>query len=288
MSKTAETLPEIPIPVRRDTPTVPRFSKGASTLPEMKAPRTPAGARGRTDPTGLVDTPVWSRADDTPPPISRPRTPGGSSYSMVVPRSGPSSQPVLDRYLATLPDGLRSYPEARAKGLTVRTLIDDPIHPVSREMGLPAELAQLARTPPAADAWVPQVWLSALHLITFERVFAGGGGVEDFEEWVYQRNLRMLRASLHKGKVTSPEALFASQAALWPSFYRGSTLTALDAAPGRASFRLGYPPNCWPELSRLALAAALRAAAIVVGAQTVTAKSAEESLRSARFELRWT
>jgi hypothetical protein len=208
---------------------------------------------------------------------------------MVVPRSS-SLLPTLDNYLARLPDGLHSFPDSRAKAHTLRSLIGDPIHPLSRESGLPPEIEELARKPPSADGWVPQVWLSAFHAVALDRVFSGAGGLAAFEEWSYQRNLGLLRPEIQRKGLdkAGPAALLAAQTAIWPSFYRGTVLRPVDARPGRAAFLLSYAPHLWPEVSRVALGASLRAAAVLAGATSATASAVEESNRTARLELRWT
>jgi hypothetical protein len=235
---------------------------------------------------------MWTLANDTLPPVERPRAAPDSDargYRVVVSRAD-GALPMLEEYLASLPDGLKSFPASRARGLTVRTLVLDPIHPLTRATPLPEPLEKMARTPPAQDSWVPQVWLSALHAVAYDRAFADHGGIEAFEEWMFQRNVRLLKhPSLGGVILKAPDAmqLFAGHAARWPAFYRGTTLRLLDLGKAKAVFELAYPPHSWPPISRTVIVAALRAAATVVGAKAATGTTEEESSEVSRVEIRW-
>jgi len=224
-----------------------------------------------------------SERQRTPPPDR-----DTAHYSVVVRRSA-AALPTVAGYLAQLPDGLHSYPAARVKGLTLRTLVLDPVHPLEVGTGLPSALEDLVAHPPAPGDWVPVVWLCALHAGVYDTSFASDGGMLAYEEWVFQRNLRLLRAPLFRRlvEVQSPELLLALHTARWSAFYRGSSLDILQVEPGRAVFRMSHPPRCWPTLAVTGLGAAFRAAAVVAGAKTATVAVTEESPRASRLAVSW-
>ncbi len=304
VSKTAETLPDLLVaapatrrrtPSRksspRKTPVAEPSTPPAAPAARQRSARAPAATpRARTDPASLVGG-GWSFTDEPLPPIDPRQTPepGTTGYSMVVPR-GVQSLPTLEKYLARLPDGLDSYPTVSAKGLTVRTLLQDPIHPIVAAGGLPDALAHLVHTPPGADSWVPLVWLLALQAIAFDRVFGEGGGTAAYEEWMFQRNLRLLRMPGNREvlDVPRPALLFSANTTRWSAFYRGTTLSFLEGGKGRATFRLAHPAHCFHAIGRIGLGAAFRAAAIVAGAKTATASVVEESTRGAKVDIGWT
>jgi hypothetical protein len=191
--------------------------------------------------------------------------------------------------MRALPDGLRSYPAVLAKGVILRSLLLEPVQPLPLDAGLPEALEALIRKPPSVNEWVSAVSLCALHAACYDLAFADAGGVADFEEWTFERTLRLMQTPLYRRLMTAdgPEHLLALHGMRWSAFYRGASLDVLDVAPRRVVFRLSSPPHCWPTISRIALGAGFRAAAVTAGAKSATVMMEEDSPRSSRFDVRW-
>jgi hypothetical protein len=193
----------------------------------------------------------------------------------------------LEKYVTSLPDGLDSYPDCRATGATFRNLLSAVSLPL--DAGLPAVLEKWIRAHPSENEWLPVVHLCALHAAVFDSMFAHESGMAAYVEWTFQRNKTMLAAPVYAPIVTagSPELLLAAYRARWSVFYRGCTLDAISATKTSMTFRLSYPAYCWPEVSRLSLAAAFRAGLTLMNAQSLDVRSSEISPRASQFDLRW-
>jgi hypothetical protein len=252
----------------------------AITQPELKRPRLHVPAVGDST---APDGPLASPNPETPDPhLAR--------YSLIPPRPAAKARfATLARYTEALPQGLESYPGARAKGAIVRQLLLDPVHPLPLGDGLPPHLEELIRKPPSVNDWVPLVDLCALHAAAFDCAFAEEGGLSAYEEWTFQRDLQLLKAPVYRSliAVRRPERLLTNHAARWSAFHRGSSVHVMAVTDGKIAVRLSYPPHSWPKVSRIALGAAFRAAVVVAGAQWGEVTSKEESASVSSFDIRW-
>ncbi len=273
----------------RSTPTKPSVPR-AKREEAMPAPRVVSS---------LVDT-APDRAPTLPeiPAAPRVEPPGKTATKPSIPRAkreGATSSPGVDfalltQYVSALPEGLDSYPKALASGVIVLSVVLDPVRRLPLGIGLPSPLEDLICTPPAASAWVPVVKLCAFHAAVYDFAFADKGGVPVYEEWTFQRNLQLTKNPLYRRilAVESPEALLASYSSgRWSAFYRGLSLHVMKVAKRSASLRLTHPAHAWPEISRIALGAALRAALVIARAKSATVTSRELSARASHFEMHW-
>ncbi len=238
--------------------------------------------------TTLPEIPAAPRAEPPRKTTTRPSIPRAK-------REGATSSPGVDfalltQYANALPEGLDSYPKALASGAIVLGLLLDPVQRLPLGIGLPSPLEDLICTPPAASAWVPLVKLCAFHAAVYDFAFADKGGVPAYEEWTFQRNLQLTKNPLYRKvlAVESPEALLASyNSGRWSAFYRGMSLHVMRVAKRSASLRLTHPAYAWPEISRIALGAALRAAFVIARAKSAAVTSRELSVRASHFEIHW-
>ena len=247
----------------------------------------------------LVDT-APDRAPTLPeiPAAPRVEPPRRTTTNPSIPRAKrerATSSPGVDfalltRYVNALPEGLDSYPKALASGVIVLSLLRNPVRRPPLGIGLPSPLEDLICTPPAASAWVPVVRLCAFHAAVYDFAFADKGGMPAYEEWTFERNLQLTKNPLYREflAVESPEALLASfNSGRWSAFYRGTSLHVMSAAKRSASLRLTHPAYAWPEISRIAIGVALRAALVIARAKSATVTSRELSVRASHFEIRW-
>jgi hypothetical protein len=269
----------------RSTPTkpsVPRAKREEALSPPPRVETPPD--RARTLPeiaaTRSVESP---RRTATKPSAPRARREGAARSAVV-------DFAVLRKYLDGLPEGLDSYPKALASGAIVLGLVRDTGPPIPLGVGLPPPLEDLIRTPPAPSSWLPLVTCCALQAALYDFAFADAGGVRAYEEQAFQRTLRLTSNPLYRTilAVESPEALLAScSSGRWSTFYRGPSLQVMSVARGTASFRLTHPASAWPEISRIAFGAALRAAFVIARAKSAAVTSRELSIRASHFEMRW-
>jgi hypothetical protein len=271
----APTEPSVPRAKREQAMTSPQSAPapvdktrhGAPTLPEIQAAPKADPARRATTKTAV-------------PRARREQVTAATETNFAL----------LTQYVNALPDGLESYPKALASGALVLGLLLDPLSRLPLGGGLPPPLEELMGTSPPASSWVPLVKLCALHAAVYDFAFAEKGGVAAYEEWTFQRNLRLAGDSVYRKilAVESPEALLASyNSARWSAFYRGTSLHVMSVAKRSASLRLTHPAYAWPGISRIALGAALRAALVIARAKSATVTSRELSVRAAHFEVRW-
>jgi hypothetical protein len=294
-------------PTRQQVPPgrVPARSKTAETLPDLGAVRPEAVDPRRADtapevPTAKLDARdtlpmlrVSPEADDVTagaPPARGTADPATARYEWIAGRAHATSYPTLSAYLEDLPEGLASYPEALAKGQAIRSMVLDRVHGLDVAGGLPGPLAARVRVPGSAGEWVPLVHLCGLHAAIYDDSFSPSGGMAAFEEWSFERNVKLLQTPLFRRLVTlaSPELLLAVYRARWSAFYRGVDVEVLAVGRQTASFRLRHPAFAIPAVSRAAIGAAFRAAVVVAGGKSSAVTTSAESSRSARFVLRWT
>lgn len=200
----------------------------------------------------------------------------------------PVLHPSVARYLALLPEGLASFPEAQAKGAILREVIDDRLYRIE-PASLPRELAALYRDPPTVSQWCPEVHFNALVLAVHDQYFAGADGEAAFDRWAYDRNRRMLDKPLYRilFSVASPSHLLHGVKRRWSAFRRGTELRvdSLDGTEGWLS--LTHPPHLVTDLEARGLAGALRAALELSGGRNVTTRLVKESPVLTRVQVRF-
>lgn len=195
----------------------------------------------------------------------------------------------MESYIASLPDGLASYPEARVKGSLVRSSLTASPRPLTVGMGLPPRLEAIILAPPAASDWIPEAELWALRTCMYDRDFADAGGMAAYSEWVYGLNLRLLRSPLYRilFAVLSPERLFVGSTNRWSAFHKGTSMEDVQATRGRGRFRLKTPPYLVPDIGRIGAESAHRAALELAGAEKVVLTSRRESPSLILFDATW-
>ena len=88
----------------------------------------------------------------------------------LTPKSGGKGTPLLSAYLASLPEGLDSFPQVQQKGSIVQSFLDGV--PIQTHLSsLPGPLADWVKHPPLASAWVSEVKGFALMLACADLCF---------------------------------------------------------------------------------------------------------------------
>ncbi len=191
----------------------------------------------------------------------------------------------LDRYLAGLPAGLDSHPEALAKGSLVRNALEDQLVPdlLAR---LPPKLRRLASEPPMAGEWVPEVHFVALYLaITDARAMAE----TEVYAWARQRNQALFQSSPYRilMQVSSPGMLVRSATQRWANWHRGSQLSVEGVADDGVRILLRFPDDLFDPVMIRVFGQAFLAALDTARVPSPDVSVLSEGRGFARFLARW-
>jgi len=149
----------------------------------------------------------------------------------------------LDAYLATLPSGLGSFGDCRAKGSLVRASL--ALKPLRATSALPPELVQYVARPPLVSEWVPETHYVGLSLAIADEY---GFDRESFREF-----WRGVMHSLTDGMYSTllglahPETLVRGTAARWAHFHQGTHVSAAREN-GQFIVRFVMPTGLFPDL----------------------------------------
>ncbi len=148
-------------------------------------------------------------------------------------------------YIRSLPDGLDSFPQYRAKASMVRLALENRALPRDVIEGLPDPLRGLAANPPLSSAWIPEVHYCGLSLAIADAHELSGEGFGDF--W-YAVSKSLAASQLYAGLLAylPPRILLRSAALRWSAFHRGIGLTARSRGP-ELLLSLTFPPALLPS-----------------------------------------
>ena len=198
--------------------------------------------------------------------------------------------PTVDAYLACLPEGIASYPDAAVKGSVLASRRNHPgFDQLLKDGNLPEPAVRLLRDPPTATSWVPEVAFNTVMAALYDVVFRENGGPAAYEEWSAEQNARLLRTPLYRilFAVVSPERLLVAASARWAAFRRGTSVAVLDHDRSTMSFRLTCPPNLYPPVGLHAFSAAFRAATQAAGGRVTVIQWTAESPAAVRWHIEW-
>lgn len=192
----------------------------------------------------------------------------------------PSSQtqtglPRLERWLAGVPRGLDSYPEALAKGSLARSALEgQPRDALAATF--PPELRALVAEPPMAGEWFPEA-----HLVALVHSIADARGMTDEQlfAWARARNRALFESPAYRilMAVVSPGSMVRFAARRWGNWHRGTTLEAGQISDEGVRLELRFPAGLFDPL-------ALRIYAVVfeVALEMAHARLPRVSLEEAR------
>lgn len=196
---------------------------------------------------------------------------------------------LLDAYLSSLPEGLRSLPRAQIKG----NILDEQLEWL-RELGVPldprvAGAVRSAQPLGRSMEWVSEVVCNAISLNAYE-------GYPSEAAWtraVYERQQRIFRTPLYRALmlVLSPTLMTMGAQQRWGAYRRGSELTVekwQKSGPTMLTFAtLTYPPGLYTPLLLRGLGGMLRAAIEAAGAKESQLELLEAESRpgGARYRL---
>lgn len=185
-------------------------------------------------------------------------------------------------FIEGLPDGLRSFPEARGRMSLFRSLYE-----LTDEEHLDDRLREaMART--TDDDWQPEVVCAAI-----VSAFADHCGDErDFLAQMLEHNLEIYRRPLFRGLmfVMSPTLVLMGAAKRWGAFHEGSSLEVAQWSRTDthqcAQLHLRHPPGMFLPLHHRAYGEAFRAAALATRLKEAEIECIS-SADSAEFRVRY-
>ncbi len=192
----------------------------------------------------------------------------------------------MKRYLESLPDGARSYPQCEVKASVLRNFFKGVNTSVLRD-ALPPVLAAFLEHPSPPNTWISETQTSAIYMASADTVFSS----TTFLEHAYQTNYSLLDSNMYRvlfrlGGVRRILAKFGDN---WAMFHRGTsaTLLRLDESGKGGRLRLQTPPNLIPLLLASAYGTGFRAALEIAGERDVSCAVTSYESDQVIYTLKW-
>ncbi len=196
--------------------------------------------------------------------------------------------PQLSAYLATLPDGLASYPECVLRASNMLPFMSakgaSPLAGVESE--LPEPVQRLLAAPPPNSAWIPEVHLYAFLLANVDRA---GMSDDAYEAWVLATCQRLYSGLLYKLVMSfvSRENVVEVAGSRWATQHRGTTLSMRSVDRDHVRCRLDFPPRLMSTLIVKGYRSVLLAVWQLVEARGLSMRLVESSETMAEYETTW-
>ncbi len=197
--------------------------------------------------------------------------------------------PTVTSYLARLPRGIASYPDVTVKASVYRDALDSLALDDCLD-DLPAELGELVRHRLPVTAWLPEVHSLAMLIAIRDRHFAPtAAGLDSYEAWVFERNVRLLSRPLYRALflLLNPERLLSGVERRWSAFRRGTAARLVERSGGAAEVEISHPPNLYDACVGRGMCGAFRAAATAAGGRNVRADVVASTELLTRCRIRW-
>jgi hypothetical protein len=203
--------------------------------------------------------------------------------SMIATRDVGLRYPRVAAYLSSLPAGMESYPQCRARSSVAENLVR--ARPPAPSAAAPPPFVA-ALFGPSLRTWMPEVRLQTTALAIADHTRMSD---EQFLAWAHDANAAMYRTATYRAIMSlfSPQILFQGGASRWNVFHEGTRLTFEGDGPGRGSAMLTFPPQLFTELLLRQFAQAFRAALLHSRAKASTVEVDSIGPTSARFVARW-
>jgi hypothetical protein len=192
--------------------------------------------------------------------------------------------PLVAAYLARLPEGIRSYPDAKIRGGLIHSILT--AYPLVARGALPDVVCDWVDSPPLTSEWVPQVVARVLLRAYFDEVFKTR---EAYLGWAYDAQKKTLSGPLYRVLFLgiSPDRLVRMAASRYAHFHVGLTMQITQQGPGTAEAELTYPSLLCDAFDHQATTEGLRAGLELAGAKDVRGGAKSSSETNALIELAW-
>jgi hypothetical protein len=194
--------------------------------------------------------------------------------------------PRVAAYLAHLPRGVDSFPEATGKVSVVRSFIESTNLELFEDDRCPPAVAQLIRSPPPHSSWVSEVTMMAAFFALADHKHLSGAAAE---RWMYEQNKALLDSRMYRALVAlaGPSLLMRGVQLRWNAFHRGSSLEIVEQLEKGTSLRMRFPQGVFDEFLLNGFAGAMRASLELSRARSVVVRLVEHTPRSALFHGSW-
>lgn len=188
----------------------------------------------------------------------------------------------VEEYLAQLPAGLASYPEAKAKVSTLRGFFD--MHAIQSLLPVSVQHS-LAEDVPASN-WVPEVHVTAAHIAMRAVSFESD---DDYVAFARAHNYRLFSSPLYRGafRLFRPGRLARLLNSTWGLFHRGTSVRVLQQTESSISFVLTFPRRVWPGFVQRSLFSGGEEAIRVGGTDNVKGRIVSRSETQFRGVYEW-
>ncbi len=194
--------------------------------------------------------------------------------------------PRLAAHLESLPAGLDSHPDCKAKGTLVRSFASELSAEEARAAGLPGPVEALLVSQPSNRAWVPEV-------LSWAGIFAVADlqGLDDaaWAKWVARKNRELYTSAVMRlvMNFTSPKLALSLASAYWGVIHHGSRLHVVELGESSAKVVLHYPDRLFGQPAAAALAVAFSVALELSRARRPAVALEGWSPTEAHFAARW-
>lgn len=161
----------------------------------------------------------------------------------------PHRLPETCKYLASLPQGLESFPRCTVRDVALDAYVRD-FSGLAGEPGLPGPVADLLRGS-LQGTWVSETVFQVANLVVRDLAFATDAA---FSEWIFDANTELFDKPLLRSlmRLLSPMLIVIGASRRWGTFHQGSDLVAGRVARSgereEASARLRYPAGLFAPL----------------------------------------
>lgn len=202
--------------------------------------------------------------------------------------TGTRSFPLVEAFLAKLPEGAASYPQCQSRGISLSIMLDR--FPVEVGDGsLPPEVVAILRNPPRGP-WVATAPYHAAMLALREVHFPVGPEGERRLLAELERNTREIFGSARFRVLfglTSPERMLVTLARRWSAFHRGASLAVIERQSHAAILSLRHPMHLHLDFADFTWGQAFAIALERSGAERCAFEVERMSPARAHYHLRW-
>lgn len=193
--------------------------------------------------------------------------------------------PSVERYLASLPRGLSSYPECMHKGEPLGVWLQrSPTRDVARLV--PPPVAGLLDRDRPTPPWVPEVHANVLYLAMRQAHFPDDAA---FLAHARECNRAVLDTPMNRVLfwAAAPRAILRAAGLRWGSLHRGSAIDVRFGQDSSATVVLSFPRGLFPELVLRGNATGFALAMENAGAREIEVEVRAVAPTRALFTGRW-
>jgi hypothetical protein len=192
--------------------------------------------------------------------------------------------PALADYLAHLPAGLASYPQATSRGIILRSAVSPHyFHPSWKE--LPTDVIAAVKAPPLPTSWISTAVTDAIFCLIADTFYPSDQAVRD---WSYDRTIRLASLPMYATltQLAGLDRFLEGVAKIHGRFQRGTDLE-VKVTGTEAEVVLKHPPHLHGPLNHLSNEGVFRAALEATRASDVRVSMIESTPTFARYTASW-